>query len=140
MINFPDAPTTGQQFTEGGIAWVWDGVKWTTNASMAAAQGGYVPLTGATMTGPLTLSGDAATPLGAVTKQVVDGINAAKVNKNGDTMSGDLTATTLTPSVGFSCKAGSAGVLGGHTFNLNWTGSGCDLWIDGTRLGKITVT
>jgi hypothetical protein len=71
MMNFPDSPTTGQQFVAGNIAWVWDGNKWTSNASMAA-QGGYVPLAGGVMSGPLTLSADPSTQLGAATKEYVD--------------------------------------------------------------------
>ena len=71
MINYPDNPTVGQQFVAGNIAWVWDGNKWTSNASMAA-QGGYVPLAGGVMVGPLTLSQDPATALGAATKDYVD--------------------------------------------------------------------
>ena len=28
MINFPDNPVVGEVFTDGGITWTWDGVKW----------------------------------------------------------------------------------------------------------------
>jgi hypothetical protein len=28
MLNFPDAPTNGQQFTAAGVSWRWDGTKW----------------------------------------------------------------------------------------------------------------
>jgi hypothetical protein len=28
VINFPDAPTNGQQFTAAGASWRWDGTKW----------------------------------------------------------------------------------------------------------------
>jgi hypothetical protein len=31
MIDFPAAPTNGQQFTAAGVTWTWDGVKWTLN-------------------------------------------------------------------------------------------------------------
>jgi hypothetical protein len=27
-LNFPDNPITGQIFTQSGMKWIWDGVKW----------------------------------------------------------------------------------------------------------------
>jgi microcystin-dependent protein len=59
---------------------------------------GAVLLTGSTMTGPLILSGDPTDPAGAATKLYVDAaaISLAmhKVDKTGDTMSGDLRTTS----------------------------------------------
>jgi len=50
----------------------------------------FVNKTGDTMTGPLILSGDPTTALGAATKQYVDAADALKVAKAGDTMTGLL--------------------------------------------------
>jgi len=51
MIDFPQNPVVGDIFTSGGIAWVWDGVKWTFEA--LASAGTYLPLVGGTLTGPV---------------------------------------------------------------------------------------
>lgn len=54
----------------------------------------FVNKAGDTMTGPLILSGDPTTALGAVTKQYVDtassSLSSSKVSKSGDTMTGLL--------------------------------------------------
>jgi hypothetical protein len=50
----------------------------------------FVNKTGDTMTGPLILSGNPTTALGAATKQYVDSADALKVSKAGDTMTGLL--------------------------------------------------
>lgn len=49
-IDFPNSPTTGQQFTAGGATWTWDGSKWAPAASVGT---GYLPLTGGIVTGNL---------------------------------------------------------------------------------------
>jgi len=57
----------------GGMLYVWynDGnsTQWVVADNIAGA---YVPIGGATMTGPLTLSGDPTALLGAATKQYID--------------------------------------------------------------------
>lgn len=55
MINFPNAPTIGQQFTDGDQTWQWDGTVWYITAPNTAP--GFVPTTGGTMTGTLDISG-----------------------------------------------------------------------------------
>jgi len=70
MINFPNSPTVGQQFTAAGVTWTWDGAKWAANG----LQQPYLPLAGGTMSGELTLAGDPANALDAATKQYVDGV------------------------------------------------------------------
>jgi hypothetical protein len=70
---------------------------WT---SLISALGNYVAKTGDTMTGPLILSGDPTTALGAATKQYVDSavtltslratLDPVYVNVTGDTMTGLL--------------------------------------------------
>ena len=69
MIDFPQNPTQGQQFTAAGVTWTWDGTKWTASGLGVA----YLPLAGGTMLGPIVLAADPAAPLQAATKQYVDG-------------------------------------------------------------------
>lgn len=54
MINFPDSPTVGSQFTSGGAVWQWDGAKWVSIPSTSGS--GYVAKSGDTMTGPLKIN------------------------------------------------------------------------------------
>jgi hypothetical protein len=68
MIDFPNSPTVGQQFTAAGVTWTWDGTKWTGNGLNTP----YLPLAGGTLSGPLTLAGNPTVPLGSATKQYVD--------------------------------------------------------------------
>jgi hypothetical protein len=51
-LDFPDTPTVGATYTAGGIVWTWDGTKWAATGTSQA--GVYLPLTGGTLTGPLT--------------------------------------------------------------------------------------
>lgn len=67
MIDFPASPTTGQQFSAGGVVWIWDGVKWTPNGVSTA----YLPLSGGTLTGVLTLAADPTSALQAATMEFV---------------------------------------------------------------------
>jgi hypothetical protein len=52
-IDFPNAPTVGEIYTDlvTSISWVWDGEKWTFNA--LSPSGVYLPLSGGTLTGPV---------------------------------------------------------------------------------------
>jgi hypothetical protein len=55
MLDFPNSPSVGQTFTSGGATWTWDGTKWVA-AGTTGASSIYLPLTGGTLTGPLTVS------------------------------------------------------------------------------------
>jgi hypothetical protein len=70
MIDFPNAPTVGQTFTSAGVIWTWDGVKWTAEGLSVP----YLPLSGGTMTGPITLAADPVAPLQPTTKEYVDAL------------------------------------------------------------------
>lgn len=41
---------------------------------------------------------------------------------------------------GYLCRAGKTGAFGTQDFNLYWTGSVMQLWVDATNLGTITTT
>ena len=71
MIDFPASPTTGQQFNAAGVTWTWDGTKWTG----AGLNTPYLPLSGGTLSGPLTLVSDPTAALQPATKQYVDAGN-----------------------------------------------------------------
>ena len=76
-LDFPNSPTHGQVFTAIGISWTWDGVKWI---SVIPADSSYLLTSGGTMTGAITLAGNATQPLHAVPLQQLNaslsGINA----------------------------------------------------------------
>lgn len=99
MLNFPNAPTPGQIFTApDGSSWTWDGEKWISTP--AAGGGDFLPLTGGTLTGALTVaSGNVTLTTGSI---LCDGsfagvsgfnINARNnVNAVGGAFSGNVTA------------------------------------------------
>jgi hypothetical protein len=118
MIDFPSSPTVGQQFTAGGITWVWDGSKWTTSGS----GGPYLQLAGGTLTGPLVLAADPVVPLGASTKQYVDAQPIIGSNRiiNGDFLSNQYGSSgTLT---GFTADRWRLGM--NQAGKMNWAVSG----------------
>ncbi len=43
-------------------------------------------------------------------------------------------------AIGFSCRPGIAFAPGGNLFNVNWTGSAAQLWIDNVMVGLISLT
>lgn len=52
-ILFPSSPSVGQTVTVGNVIYTWDGTKWYTNIP---APSSYLPLTGGTLTGSVTVS------------------------------------------------------------------------------------
>jgi hypothetical protein len=86
MIDFPNSPTVGQQFTAAGVTWTWDGTKWTGNGLNTP----YLPLAGGTLSGPLTLVGNPVAPLQPATKQYVDYIEAAYPLGDNHIINGDM--------------------------------------------------
>jgi hypothetical protein len=54
-LYFPDTPAIGDEFENGFVKWIWDGIKWTGGGAVEDMTP-YLPLTGGTMTGPLAVS------------------------------------------------------------------------------------
>jgi hypothetical protein len=104
MIVFPATPTPGDTFQSGGLAWVWDGIKWIPDlgAAVGIPPGLYLPIAGGTMTGPLVLDADPVNPLDASTKEYVDNQltgGGTFLPTSGGTMTGPLTLdAALNPS------------------------------------------
>ena len=110
-ITFPPNPTDGQLYTSGGVTWQWHAnpgvwVNANTGTNFLALSGGtmtgaitlpgnaasalqavplqqVVPIAGGTMTGALTLSGNAATALQATPLQQVNAVVAPAFNDVG---------------------------------------------------------
>lgn len=66
-LNFPNSPGHGDTYAggPGGGTWTWDGAKWESSTSASL----YLPISGGTLTGALTLSGDATAALNPVSLQ-----------------------------------------------------------------------
>ena len=53
--------------------------------------------------------------------------------------------STLSPwerlyALGIACRSGISGLFSGNRFNINWTGTVAELWIDNTNLGTIQTS
>jgi hypothetical protein len=54
VFDFPNAPTLGQEVTTPGGTYIWNGTKWTSAPGVGGG-GGYLPLTGGTMSGAIDM-------------------------------------------------------------------------------------
>jgi len=43
-INFPDSPTTDQEFTSGNRTWIWDGTVWNSKQTTTTLLNATEPL------------------------------------------------------------------------------------------------
>lgn len=106
---------TGDVVWEGGHLWhanqpvpagPFNPAYWDQNTT--SGTGGYVPITGGTMTGALILASDPISPLGAVTKQYSD----LKMSTTGGTFTGSVNMS----AGNFSVAAGNISASGSGTF------------------------
>ena len=54
-INFPDSPTTNDEFTAGGRTWIWDGTVWNAKETTVSLLTATAPLVYDTETNNLSL-------------------------------------------------------------------------------------
>jgi len=123
MMNFPDAPTTGQTYSN----YKWDGEKWMPLPAT---------FTDAPVTGKIYGRKDAswAEIISDVTKAYVDTEIAKTVKKVGDTMSGALGVTVNGSTFGQADGTGAGGAVARADANVmlynnsasNWAGIGTD--------------
>jgi hypothetical protein len=120
-LDFPNAPATNQTFAApNGVIYEWDGAKWTSLAGGTA----FLPLTGGTLTGPLTLAADPAAALQSATKQYTDAGDAAAQHNAG---------RNLLHNALFNVQQRGAG---GWTANQAYT---ADRWVIGVNTDAINV-
>ena len=94
-FDFPAAPPTGTTVTMPDNSFrTWDGIKWRAAPSAGSVSTDFLPLVGGTLTGPLTLAGDATQPLHPVSYQQMQPLlfNSPYVQEDGGApMTGPLT-------------------------------------------------
>jgi len=133
MMNFPDAPSTGQTYSN----YKWDGEKWMplpatfTDAPSDSKTYGrknqtWSEIIAAVLEAPINGKSFArkdaawAEIVADVTKSYVDTEMAKRVLKTGDTMSGALTAPLFNTTVGYAAQFGGSASTG--------------IYLDGTNL------
>jgi len=69
-----------------------------------------------------------------------------RIDSSGNLLLGTTSATGasggpyLVAGHGINTRTGAAGSYGGNLFNINWTGSAAQLWIDVTNVGNISLS
>ena len=114
----PTNPTVGSLWWDStaGQLYIWynDGTssQWAPTTNQFG--GGYLPLTGGTMTGLLTLSGNATASFGAVTLAQMQAGDALNLPLTGGTLTGTLNGTSAVLSGNISAQnyTANAGYLG----------------------------
>lgn len=107
MFDFPQSPAAGTEVSNGSSLYRYDGTKWAAVGGNTA----YVAKAGDTMTGPLTLPGNAVLALQAIPfQQMQSAITAAPfVKLAGDTMSGGIIFRYAYPSITFDATGANQG-------------------------------
>lgn len=158
---FPSSPTVGQQSTQNGRIYQWNGSAWTLVADSATAP--FVPLAGGTMTGALAVSaGTASAPGLAVAGNtntglaqvggtgtisvIAGGVEACRATSSQQLILPGPTATTTKTgrlvTNGYICRAGSTAstAFGVNDFNIWWTNTVAQLYIDNVLIGTFAYT
>jgi hypothetical protein len=123
MIDFPANPAKDQTFSADGVTWVWDGAKWTTSAATAD----FLPLSGGTLTGSLTIG---------------DGSNAAlnliKTGPNGAPWISGFNGTSARWQLIFGTGEAETGGNAGSNFVLSRYGDNGVYIDEGFRIDRAT--
>ena len=94
-INFePDSPSNGDTFVANGVTYTYDGTKWKTTINSNA----FLPLTGGTLSGNLTLGSNQLTA-GGLTYPTSDGTTGQYLQTDGNGALSFQTVTDTSTSV-----------------------------------------
>ncbi len=94
-INFPDAPSTGDEFTSGDRTWKWDGTTWETVGAGFTATSPVV-LTGADISFDSTSIETNATDIATNVTDIQTNADAIAVNVTDIQANADAIATNVT--------------------------------------------
>ena len=100
---------------------------------MTTVGAGYVPLAGAVMTGPLTLSGPPVAPSHAATMAYVDAGDTTRLPLSGGTLTGPLTVG------GNGIVYGTVPAGNRHTHAFGYDGTRLISYVDGINVGNVAV-
>lgn len=159
-LDFPNNPAVDDPFPSDAPRWRWDGEKWVPSVGAE-----FLPLSGGTLTGPLTLHDFATSDLEAVPYQQLESVVSNYLPLTGGTLTGGLIVSTgsvtvsndnisarnlqLTGDGNISSSNGTITLLnnvllsGNILNNLNVGGSASvanDLTVGGTRVARITAS
>ena len=82
--------------------------------------------------GDVRLGGSSILSGGTVTLSVLANDGNVGIGTGTSAPGDKLEVVGTVRATGHRCRTGSAGVYGGNVFNINWTGTQADLWIDGS--------
>jgi hypothetical protein len=108
--NFPDSPSVGEIFTDQGLDWQWDGVKWLAGAlagfapvlNPAGGANNYAPMDSGALTGTYTLNGVAITtggPYASLSSPIFVGVPTAPTANPGDSSAQIATTSFVTNAI-----------------------------------------
>jgi hypothetical protein len=145
----PPSPLSGQQWVEddspSATVWTWriyDGADWISVGQVDSTNNRFVP-------NGLFAAGTAAAPGFAVAGDSDTGIYAPAANILAFSTGGAERLRLVTAgaefagniqSTGYSTRTGQSGTVGSNVFNINWTGSAAQLWVDNTNVGTIQLS
>lgn len=145
----PPSPLSGQQWVEddspSATVWTWriyDGADWISVGQVDSTNNRFVP-------NGLFAAGTAAAPGFAVAGDSDTGVYAPAANILAFTTGGAerlrLTSTgaefaASIQAPGYVTRTGQSGSYGTNVFNINWTGTAAQLFIDTTNVGTIQLS
>ena len=145
-LQFPNNPSNGQSFkASNNLVYVWDGEKWITQGSAEANSGGFLPLTGGNLTGPLTSTSSATFAGNVIGKQQFEanttyGVTyVAGSSQNGLTITG-TDGSTVKTALGWNGSASFGAYVNSPNFYADNDAAGDSAFVaalDGTTSASI---